>query len=164
MTIVEKIQYAADKKVITFFKEGLFYKCYNEDAMVFTQKVRAYKVQVRYVKSVGSEVLSLGFPISEIEKENLKLQSISQAIGAESNKEMPHGIVFTLTEDIKQNYPKYYEEIKKSKSIVAEKQLKYDTTPKDIFLKIQEFDLANSTPMQGMVFIQELKNQIKLQG
>lgn len=25
MTIAEKIQYAADKKVVTFFKEGLFY-------------------------------------------------------------------------------------------------------------------------------------------
>ena len=75
MTIAEKIQYAADKKVVTFFKEGLFYKCYNEDAMVFTKKVRAYKVKVKYVKNVGSKVLSLGFPISEIEKENLKLQS-----------------------------------------------------------------------------------------
>lgn len=39
MKITEKIQYSADKTRFTFFKEELFYKCYNEDAMVF---VKAY--------------------------------------------------------------------------------------------------------------------------
>ena len=29
---------------------------------------------------------------------------------------------------------------------------------------IQEFDLANHTPMQAIAFIQELKNQIKTWG
>jgi hypothetical protein len=43
MTIAEKIEYATDKKIVTFFKEGLFYKCYNEDAMVFVQKIKEYK-------------------------------------------------------------------------------------------------------------------------
>ena len=84
MTIAEKIEYATNKKIVTFFKEGLFYKCYNEDAMVFSQKVRAYKVNSKFVKSVGTEVLSLGFPVSEIEKANLKLQSISEVIQASS--------------------------------------------------------------------------------
>ncbi|MDO5968188.1 hypothetical protein Q4Q35_00055, partial [Flavivirga aquimarina] len=82
MTIAEKVQVSADKTRFTLFKEGLFYKCYNEDAMMFTQKVRAYKVSSKFVKSVGAEVRSLGFPASEIEKENLKLQAISEAIQA----------------------------------------------------------------------------------
>ncbi|WP_257984647.1 hypothetical protein [Psychroflexus sp. MES1-P1E] len=39
MKISEKIRSSADKTVFTFFKEGLFYKCYNdEDAMVFVKK------------------------------------------------------------------------------------------------------------------------------
>ena len=67
MIILEKIQAGADNTRFTLFKEGLFYKCYNEDAMVFTQRVRVYKLSNKYVKSVGSEVLSLGFPISEVE-------------------------------------------------------------------------------------------------
>ena len=135
MTIAEKIQYAADKKVVTFFKEGLFYKCYNEDAMVFTKKVRAYKVKVKYVKNVGSKVLSLGFPISEIEKENLKL-----------------------------HYLEYCDTIQISTDIVTEKQFEYNKTTNDLLVKmILEFDLANSTPLQGLVFIQELKKHIKTQ-
>jgi len=43
MIIAEKIQLSTDKTILTLFKEGLFYKCYNEDAMVFAKRVRAYK-------------------------------------------------------------------------------------------------------------------------
>jgi hypothetical protein len=164
MTIAEKIEYAADKKVVTFFKEGLFYKCYNEDAMVFTKKVRAYKVKVKYVKNVGSKVLSLGFPISEIEKENLKLQSILEAIEATNYIEKPYGIVFSLKADIKKNYLEYCDTIQISTDIVTEKQFEYNKTTNDLLVKmILEFDLANSTPLQGLVFIQELKKHIKTQ-
>jgi hypothetical protein len=53
MTIVEKIQISADKTKFTLFKEGLFYKCYNENALVFTEKVKRYKVSAKFVKSVG---------------------------------------------------------------------------------------------------------------
>jgi hypothetical protein len=165
MTIAEKIQYSSDKTKFTLFKEGLFYKCYNEDAMLFVKQVREYKVSSKYIKNVGAEVLSLGFPASEIEKENLTLQSILEAIEATVYKEEPYGIVFSLKKDIKQNYLEYFEEIQKSKNIVAEKQLGYNKSTNDLLVKkIQEFDLANSTPMQGLAFIQELKSQIKTQG
>ena len=154
-----------DKTILTLFKEGLFYKCYNEDAMVFVNRVKNYKVSSKFVKSIGAEVLSLGFPASETDKEHLTLQSISEAIEATVYKEKPYGIVFSLKMDIKQNFLEYFEEIQKSKNIVAETLLEYNTTPKDLIVKmIQEFDLANSTPMQGLAFIQELKSQIKTQG
>ena len=84
--------------MFTLFKEGLFYKCYNEDAMVFTQRVRVYKLSNKYVKSVGSEVLSLGFPISEVEKGNLSLASVSEKIGATSFEESDGNIVFSLND------------------------------------------------------------------
>ncbi len=132
MTIAEKIQYSADKKVVTFFKEGLFYKCYNEDAMVFAKKIKEYKVSSKFVKSVGTEVLSLGFPASEIEKGHLTLQSILEATEATVYAEKPYGIVFSLKADIKQNYPEFFEEIQKSKNIVAEKQLEYNKTANDL--------------------------------
>jgi hypothetical protein len=63
MTIAEKIQISADKTKFTLFKEGLFYKCYNEDALVFTEKVKKYKVSAKYIKRVGAAVLSLDFPV-----------------------------------------------------------------------------------------------------
>jgi hypothetical protein len=53
MTIAEKIKYSADRTKFTLYKEGLFYKCYNEDAMVFVQKIKEYKVSSKFVKSVS---------------------------------------------------------------------------------------------------------------
>ena len=161
MTISEKLRSSTDKAVFTLFKEGLFYKCYNEDAMVFVQKVKEYKVNLKFIKSVGDDVLSLGFPVSEVEKENLKLQLISEAIDAVEYNEKPYGVVFILKKDIKQNFTDFYKEVKSSKSIVAEKHLDYKKSTNDILVKmIQEFDLANSTPMQGLLFIQDLKKHV----
>jgi len=54
MIICEKIQYSSDKAKFRLFKEGLFYKCYNEDAMVFAKRVKNYKISAKYVKSAGS--------------------------------------------------------------------------------------------------------------
>ncbi|SEJ36546.1 hypothetical protein SAMN05192553_103490 [Cyclobacterium xiamenense] len=53
MTTVEKISSAIRNKYFTLFKEGLFYKCYNQDAMVFVKRVKNFKVSSKYVKSVG---------------------------------------------------------------------------------------------------------------
>ena len=84
MAIAEKIQCSADKTIFTLFKEGLFYKCYNEDAMVFVQNVKKYKVSAKFVKSVGANVYSIGFPASEVEKGHLSFENISEKIGAKS--------------------------------------------------------------------------------
>ncbi len=64
MIIAEKTQVSADKTRFTLFKEGIFYKCYNEDAMVFVQNVKEYKVSAKFVKSVEANVYSIGFPVS----------------------------------------------------------------------------------------------------
>ena len=46
MTIKQKISLAAQPTTIHFFKEGMFYKLYNQDAMWFVQNVKRYKVAV----------------------------------------------------------------------------------------------------------------------
>jgi hypothetical protein len=140
----------------------MFYKCYNEDVMVFAQWVKKYKVSCKYVKSVGTEVLSLGFPASEVEKGNLTLANISKTIGAVSYKEETNGIVFSLKEDIKLNFEEFQAAIITTKESVAKKESSNDDTDIQKLVKmIQEFDVANHSPMQGMAFIQELKTHIK---
>jgi hypothetical protein len=45
MNTSEKILFTTEKKRFTLYKEGLFYKCYNEDAMLFVKKFREYMQQ-----------------------------------------------------------------------------------------------------------------------
>jgi four helix bundle protein len=134
--------------------------------MVFTQRVRVYKLSNKYVKSVGSEVLSLGFPISEVEKGNLSLASVSEKIGATSFEESDGNIVFSLNDiGIKKDYEAWKETIQKEIiEVVKEPATLYQRSPDitEIISMIKNYDLANSTPMQGLNFIQHLKNQLKV--
>lgn len=81
MTTVEKIGLAKSNKYINLFMEGLFYKCYNQDVMVFVKNVKQYKVSEKFIKSVGAVVYSIGFPLSEVEKGKLTLEFISERMG-----------------------------------------------------------------------------------
>lgn len=53
MTIAEKIECSTINTKITLYKEGVFFKCFNEDAMVFVKRVKGYKVSEKFVKSVS---------------------------------------------------------------------------------------------------------------
>jgi hypothetical protein len=43
MTLIEKTKNSAKCNQFTLYKEGMFYKCYREDAMVFLKLVKEYK-------------------------------------------------------------------------------------------------------------------------
>ena len=166
MTIAKKIQYSTEKKQFTLHKEGLFYKCYNEDAMVFVQKVKEYKTISKFVKNVGAKVHSIEFPKNEIEKGNFTSESISEKIGAKSYEVKDENIVFLLKDgDIKNDYKVWIETLHAENNIEVVKEPApfynkpgYDTA--EIISMIKDFDLANSTPMQGLNFIQLLKSEL----
>jgi hypothetical protein len=58
MTIAEKVNQSVNGTLFTVHKE-FFYKCYNEDAMVFVQKVRKYKVSSKFVKLTALLLLAI---------------------------------------------------------------------------------------------------------
>ena len=91
MTILDKvILQQQDTTKIFLFKEGIFYKAYNEGA--FLLKDKNYKVAVKKIKSIENEVLSIGFPISVLEKlkENRQSEEYDNYCSLQSN------IVFSL--------------------------------------------------------------------
>ena len=59
MNILKKIEYSSRELEFNLYREGLFYSCYNEDAMVFSKYVRAYKVTSRYVSKAKMLLLHL---------------------------------------------------------------------------------------------------------
>ena len=152
MGITEKLHHSSDSTRITLFKEGLFYKCYNQDAMLFTKLVKPYRVSVKYIKSVGAEILSIGFPASEVSKGNLTYEGLTETLRAERYEIVEENVTFHLKENIKQGFETW------RNSIVSEKSEEYTPKPKnnkslsgaanypEIMVMIKQFDLANSTP------------------
>ena len=165
MTTVEKIILAKSNKQFTLFKEGVFYKCYNEDAMLFIKRVKEYKVNSKFIKSAGSVVHSIGFPVSETEKENLSFEIICEKISAENFEKKNENVVFLINDfEIKNDYEVWEQSIQTSANkVVNHTNESYDRTIQleNIATMISNYDLANNTPMQGLSFIQDLKIKIQ---
>jgi hypothetical protein len=166
MTTVEKIDSAISNKYFTLFKEGLFYKCYNEDAMVFVKNVKEYKVSGKFVKSVGADVYSIGFPVSEVEKGKMTLEFITKKIEAKSFEIKDTQVVFLLNDgSLKYDYKEWIDTIQEEEiiKVTQESSSLYNPTlnTTTIISLIKNYDLANSTPMQGLGFIQELKLEVQ---
>ena len=163
MKTAEKIARSRDKSIFTLHKEGLFYKCYNEDAMLFAKHIRPYKVTSKYVKSASAEVLSLGFPLREIENGKLSFKNISEVLGCEQYEETNGQVIFDLKNEIKQNFEVFRNSVIEKTRVQDNGQPNQDTSPPahELILMIKNFDLANSTPMDGLTFIQQLKKEVQ---
>lgn len=162
MTIKEKTLRSAEKANFTLYKEGLFYKCYNEDAMIFVQSVKNYKVNSKFIKSANEIVYNVGFPVSEVEKGNLSLSFISDRICATSIEENEKYIVFSLPKEVlKQGYIGWKSSIK-TENKLEESPAVYlrSSNYEGIISEIKQYDLANTTPMQSFGFIQRLKEKV----
>ncbi len=162
MTIQEKIQIASELSMLTLFKEGMFYKCYNEDVMVFTRSVKAYKISCKYVKTVSSEVLSIGFPAQEAGPNAKLLAEIATKLGVVSFEDLDNRVVYALTVGQKTGYTYWLASLSNQQPEIVSEQIEVPGRENNLNLLglIEKFDLANSTPMQCMSFIQLLKQKV----
>ena len=130
--------------------------------MIFFKYVKEFKVTAKYVKNIKSEVLSLGFPVGTEGTQSITLEQIKTALQASSFEIASDHIEFSLPVHLKSNYESFLAEAldhRPSSTFVAEKAVR---PVADVLVEmISQFDLANSSPMQGLAFIQELKLQLK---
>ena len=63
MTLAEKVKNEQDNRAGIFLhREGLFWKAYEYSAYLFVKEIRAYRPQKKEVKSLKTDIVSLGFP------------------------------------------------------------------------------------------------------
>ena len=67
-TIKEKLRLETEKSPneIILHREGIFYIAYEHSAWLFVTLVQGFKVKKRFVKNVGAEVASIGFPMTSL--------------------------------------------------------------------------------------------------
>ena len=146
MIILEKVTLQKqDTSKIFLFKEGIFYKAYNEGA--FLLKDKNYKITVKQIKSIENEVLSIGFPISVLEKlkENRQSEEYDNYCSLQSN------IVFSLL-----LYEEWYQNQITNIKRVDRKYLE-EYTLKDT---IKNYPLANKTPIEDFIWVAKLQKLI----
>jgi len=67
MNTQEKIDLAENTRQLSLHREGIFYKLYNQHAMLFTENIKPLKIKVKFIKAVNQLVYSCGFPVTIIE-------------------------------------------------------------------------------------------------
>lgn len=145
----EKVSLAAQPNRLYLFKEGMFYKVYNQNAMWFVNHIKAYKVSSRFIKTVNQDIFSIGFPVSNLQKLQQQLKSIKAVI----QQTTAHYVTYTIPHAIeKTNYLAWCKQhTNGNANTISTATLKQH---------IQGFDLANKTPMQALEFISKLQKEL----
>lgn len=147
MTIKQKIELAAQPNKLYLFKEGMFYKLYNQNAMWFVQNVKPYKVSVKFVKKANQDVFTIGFPqtVLSLNKLQINLKPI---------KEEPDYLCYQVTQTIReQEFASWC-----NTTLTNQVKLQSKATTQNIVQQLKHFDVANNTPIQALEFVVKLKS------
>lgn len=145
MTILDKVTLQQqDTTKIFLFKEGVFYKAYNEGAFLLQDK--NYKVAVKKIKSIENEVLSIGFPVSVFEK--LKDEFVFEFFDK-------YAVYNTNTFFNKELYNDWHNK-------VVKESFKTSKTETEFYIveQLKKYPLANKTPMEVFMWVANLQKMI----
>ena len=137
MTIFEKITQSKDLQKVYLYKEGVFWIAYEQSAYLVSQ-VKALKPTKKFVKTIGQEVVSVGFPDTALANVLLSFRLISQSdthVVAESSQ----AIELSAFEAWKSELP-----LRTAENVISELP---------ILKKLRIFSLADKTPIECMFFL-----------
>ena len=134
---------------VKLYKQGLFWVAYEQSAY-YIWLLKGYKPTKKWYKNIKKEVVQLGFPnVEEVLKTNdieiIEQQeayicfNIKNAIEQQSFDEWKNALIITETK-------------KQSNSILYKKETVEE--------RIAQFDISNTTPIEALLFINDLKNNI----
>lgn len=145
---------ASEKGRIILFKEGIFWRAYEESALLFTKHIKAYQLTKKYFKNVESEVVFCGFPNTTLDellakvcdKEIFKEDDTIRIAGFEKVENE----VFNVWKNgipiaVKESEPEYSvnDNSYNSKEVVLQ--------------SLRNFRVANSTPLECQQFLMEMQ-------
>jgi hypothetical protein len=150
MTISEKILHSSPFEV-KLYLEGVFWVAYEQSAYWFMQK-KSYKTTRKHIKLLGRDIVCLGFPKSVLE-DFLKTE---QAISSHTTDDkycvisLKEPLDMVLFEEWKSGLPQH----KSDRGVAV---LPQDTAGQTLVERLKAFSIADSTPVECMIFLSEIK-------
>lgn len=152
MLLKEKLSRETGNR-IHFYREGMFWKLYNQSAFNFSQRVKQYLLKKKYIKEVKSWIVTMGFP-DVVLKENLeRLREYTLSVNVSEK------VVEVELKEGLPGYQEWFEEIKEEVKGVREVK-EEGTVPvvgnedeKERILKdIRDFPILQKTPLDVQMF------------
>jgi len=136
--------------------EGIFYRLYNQSAFWWHDHIKPFKLNLKFVKTINTTLVSIGFPKSKWAeyKDLLQSKGITRFIEIQDDlvgfecKQM-------LNEEQTQN--------RITRLLGENKKLEADqgSLPVKVLNRIKDFPLANKTPFEAMGFLSDLQKFIQ---
>ncbi|MDR0907824.1 MAG: hypothetical protein LBM63_04375 [Rikenellaceae bacterium] len=144
---------ATNNDKIHLLREGGFWIAYEKSAFRWAKTVKPYKIKKKFVKTVGCEVVSLGFPTSALDA--IVTQSVLEKV-EETEKQVTFVAPDPLTDE-------EFNEWKAAVELFETKPKQQDaqTEATGIARQILDFGIESATPIECMNFLAELKRQIR---
>ncbi|MGB1315394.1 MAG: hypothetical protein ACPG4Y_05200 [Chitinophagales bacterium] len=137
---------------VKLYKEGVFWVAYEQSAY-FIAQLKNYKPTKKYFKNINQEVVQIGFP---------SIETLLQTQGIKVLNNEANFVCFNIDNAIET--PKFTEWKDSIASTQPKAKIVNTTTSKltnnTLEQKILNFDVSNKTPMQAIIFINQLKNNI----
>jgi hypothetical protein len=162
MEIEEAVKRSLDDGVIFIVKEALFCQAFEKSAWRFCAFLKPYKAVKKAVKKMKGEVVSIGFPMSQLPAIlELSHQNGFSVVGKEAGF-----ITISIPKDPDQAFESWKNDIPlyHKATVLPGKNDNIEDRPglMSIVRDVEAFSVADHTPMQSMQFIMELQTKIKL--
>jgi len=157
---------------IHLYKEGIFWRAYENSAMLFCENIKKYIIQKKFVKKINSEILYLGFPdsvllmvISLAKEKNFEIATQEKFITIKGSFLIPDFQQKRSETPVNPDSNSYRY---KNKVRCTERHTKLAEVPVEvdgdnlsrIYCGIKNFPVLLRTPLQCQQFIVELQNEI----
>jgi uncharacterized protein YeeX (DUF496 family) len=131
--------------IITIYKQGIFWVAYEYSAY-YIQQIKNYKINVKFIKALNKNIISLGFPDSSLKifDENKKIILFDN-----TSTYKKFVIEYKFCEN---DFWKWRENLEKTK---GDKEIQ-----DSLVEEIRKFPLEKKTPIEAFLFIKNLKNNI----
>lgn len=168
MTLKEKIERERPNQV-NLYREGIFWKLYNQSAFHFFQLIKPYQIKKKYNKTLNTEIVSMGFPQSVLTNTLGRLRELSVSI--EMGKD---DITIILLEE-QCGYDEWFQQfplIEKEKlphsdkvrcSTIASPPVgtKENETNETAIQMLRNFPIMQKTPLEVQLFVLQLQDFLK---
>jgi hypothetical protein len=148
MLIAEKVVHSTPFEV-RLHKEGVFWIAYEQSAYI-TSQVKSLKPTRKYIKKLGREIVSVGFPDTVLEKIILRFTL--------KERNETHVVLETESPFDEVAYNEWKAGIRTTATAVQPvrpPEKDYSVTD-----RLLAFDIGNSTPIQCVMFLNELQQSV----
>ncbi|MCQ2300856.1 MAG: hypothetical protein MJZ81_12130 [Bacteroidales bacterium] len=168
LEIEKKRDTAESQCVVNLFQEGTFYRAYEWSAWLCFRYIRQFKPTHRLIKDSEDSIVFVGFPVTSLQKYTPQDAEVSFNGDKSVIIRLPQSLLEesggaeTMAEEFA-NWKRSVPLTESSKKKLEEQRLYPDGAPMkltDIVHGILSYPVEQRTPMECMMFLAELKQQV----